>query len=335
MTEQSARVDRLSVRHRESGREIVASVSFEAGPGEILGVVGETGAGKTLTMQAMLGLLPRGLVASGSLQLRDRAEVSFEDMSTLRGLAGRDITMILQNPAAMLDPLIKVGKQLVEGPRRLKLLSKERALERALELLNELGFKDAEAILNLYPHQLSGGMAQRVAIAMMMMPRPTVLIADEPTSALDAHIRVEVLSLLSSVARAENSAVVLVSHDLGLIGKFADRILVLYAGHIMEEGPTEAVLSRPLHPYTKALLDCSPSLAAKSRQPLQVIAGIPPYPGEWPTGCVFEPRCPLADERGRRERPALRRMDNRMVACHRAFELDGVSAAPLPEVARG
>ncbi len=238
-------------------------------------------------MRAVLGLLPRGLEASGTLQVANRDEVNFADMRALRSLAGRDTAMILQNPAAMLDPLIRVGKQLVEGPRRLGLLSNVDSSERALSLLTQLGFTDAEAVLQLYPHQLSGGMAQRVAIAMMMMPRPALLIADEPTSALDAHVRFEVLSLLSSAAKAEDSAVVLVSHDLGLIGKFPDRILVLYAGNIMEEGPTEAVLEAPQHPYTAALLNCSPSLTSERRRPLQVIDGAPPHPGAWPTGCVF------------------------------------------------
>ena len=335
MDNRAASVERLTVRHRESGTEIVSEVSFSAAPQEILGVVGETGAGKTLTMQAVLGLLPRGLVASGTLRLPGHADVSFEDMRALRSHAGRDTAMILQNPAAMLDPLIKVGKQLIEGPLRLGLVPKAAADARALALLGELGFDDAEAILALYPHQLSGGMAQRVAIAMMMMPRPSLLIADEPTSALDAHIRVEVLSLLSSAARAENSAVVLVSHDLGLIGKFADRILVLYGGHVMEEGPTDEVLSNPQHPYTVALLNCSPSLESVPRRPLQVIDGAPPLPGSWPAGCVFEPRCPIADARSRRERPALRGVGDHSAACHQAFQGGRMDAGDVSELSRG
>jgi oligopeptide/dipeptide ABC transporter ATP-binding protein len=241
----------------------------------------------------------------------------------MASLRGQRIAMVLQNPMGMFDPLVRVGSQVVEGVVLRRLLTREQARDRALELLASMGFDNPLAILGLYPHQLSGGMSQRVAIAMAMMPFPSVIVADEPTTALDANLRLEVLDLLKSVATRTGSAVVMVSHDLGLLSHFCDSISVMYAGRIVEQGAISDVLAEPEHPYTAALLRCSPSLSNIPRQPLPVIAGALPVSGFWPAACVFEPRCALAFERCRTERPLLRRSGSRAAACHLAFDEKG------------
>jgi oligopeptide/dipeptide ABC transporter ATP-binding protein len=298
---------------------LVDDVDLVLGEREMMGVVGETGAGKTLTMKALLGLLPVGTRGSGRLWLGGRGPLELSDVSALRQLRGREIGIVLQNPVGMFDPLVRVKHQVVEGVVRAKTMARPQALERARELLEAMGFDDAAAVLELFPHQLSGGMAQRVAIAMALMPHPRVVIADEPTSALDAHLRVDVLALLRRVAQEQGAAVLLVSHDLGLVSHFCDSITVMYAGRVVERGATRDVLGDPQHPYTAALLECSPALDADHRMALRVIRGAPPAPGGWAAGCVFEPRCPLAFDRCRDERPALRTEGERAAACHLAF----------------
>jgi oligopeptide/dipeptide ABC transporter ATP-binding protein len=284
-----------------------------------MGVVGETGAGKTLTMMSLLGLLPTGLRATGVLTLRDDRQFDLSFPKVMKSIRGAEIGIVLQNPAGMFDPLIKIKHQLVEGMLLRKQATRATALRRAEELLADLGFRDPDAVLELFPHQLSGGMAQRAAIAMALMPRPSVIIADEPTSALDAHIRAEALELLRRVANHERAAVLLVSHDLGLVSNFCDDVTVMYAGRVVERGTTKEVLEHPAHPYTQALLDCSAALDAEPRRRLSIIPGVPPTPGAWPRGCVFEPRCQLAYSRCRDEAPLLRVVEARSAACHLAF----------------
>jgi oligopeptide/dipeptide ABC transporter ATP-binding protein len=297
---------------------LVAGAEFALGDGEVLGIVGETGAGKTMTMRALLGLLPKGVRAAGTAVIEGE-EFDLADARKLRALLGRKTGLVLQNPAGMLDPLARIGRQLEEGVVQHRIMRRVDARRRAEHLLETMGL-DATAVLELYPHQISGGMAQRVAIAMALMPRPLVLFVDEPTSALDAHLRVEVLTLLRNVARDEGCSIVLVSHDLGLVGHFCDTVVVMYAGHVIERGPVAAVLHRPTHPYTADLLACSTSLDAERRAPLRSIAGSPPAPGSWPEGCVFAPRCTVAVEQSALERPQLRRFGARAVACHRAAD---------------
>jgi oligopeptide/dipeptide ABC transporter ATP-binding protein len=298
---------------------LVDGVSFEVPAGQVVGVVGETGAGKTLTMKAILGLLPRGLRASGHVRVGRGAgaEISGTELTRARALA-QECGVVLQDPSAMLDPLVRVGSQLVEAVRWHGLLSASQARDRALSLLAAAGFEDAELVMRLYPHQLSGGMAQRAAIAMALMPKPTLLVVDEPTSALDANLRIEVLGLIRQVATDEGSSVLMVSHDLALISRFTASVLVMYAGRIVEQGATGHVLREARHPYTRALLDSATSLASSNRGALRTIEGQPPRPGDWPTGCVFRPRCPLAFERCATERPTLRPLGDRGAACHLA-----------------
>jgi oligopeptide/dipeptide ABC transporter ATP-binding protein len=219
----------------------------------------------------------------------------------------------------MFDPMARVGAQLVEEALLRRLMSEQEARERALHLLEQLGLREPAATMSAYPHQLSGGMIQRVAIAMALMTRPAVLFVDEPTSALDAHVRHEVLGLIRRLAAEEGTATFLISHDLFSVSRYCDAIVVMYGGRIVETGPTATVLERPQHPYTAALLRCSPTTRGAQRERLPVISGAPPAPGQWPSGCVFHPRCPLRFERCPVERPALRTEGEHAAACHLAF----------------
>jgi oligopeptide/dipeptide ABC transporter ATP-binding protein len=306
----------LRVRALRRGTLLVDSTDLAVHTASIMGVVGETGAGKTVAMRALLGLLPSGVRAEGNVRIGDGPVIDLGDLEALRALLGAQTSVVLQNPVAMLDPLVRVGRQLVEGVVRRRRLSRAEAMARATALLARMGFEDPEGVQGLYPHQLSGGMAQRLVTAMAMMPRPRLLVLDEPTSALDANVRVDVLALLRSLVRDERSAVFLVSHDLGLVSHFCDSLAVMYAGRIVERGPAREILSAPAHPYTAALLASSASLTHPRREPLPVIAGSPPHPGRWPAGCVFEPRCPRRAALCRRERPVPAADGARSVACH-------------------
>jgi oligopeptide/dipeptide ABC transporter ATP-binding protein len=312
---------RITLARRGGDLTLVDGVTLAVESGRILGIVGETGAGKTLTAKAMLGLLPSAMKVDGELTINGEP---VEARSALRRRL--DVAAVLQNPVGMLDPLMRVGPQLVEAVVEHRTMSRTEAQARAVELLERLGFANPQVVLAAYPHQLSGGMAQRTAIAMALMPRPELLVVDEPTSALDANLRVEILSLFSAAARDDGAAVVLVSHDLALVARYCDAVAVMYAGRVVEHGPVEAVLARPLHPYTSLLMRTGPSLASAPRAPLPVIAGSPPRAGEWAAGCVFAPRCPYSDARCHAERPALRAEGASVAACHYAetLELTGV-----------
>jgi len=293
---------------------VVDQVDLDAEAGGIVGIVGESGAGKTLLTRSLVGLLPRGVRASGRVTL---GEHRYGAGSGVRDALGRDAGLVLQNPLTALDPLARVERQLTEGVRHLGLMDCEAAASRARELLERLGFADVERVLRLYPHQLSGGMAQRVTIALALMPSPKLLIVDEPTSALDANVRVRVLELVRELAIEQRTAVILVSHDLALVGRFCDRLLVMYAGRIVEQGETARLMTTPAHPYTQALLTCAVTTAAAARTQLASIAGAPPAPEEWPAGCAFAPRCRHTWERCERERPQLVDTAHRQAAaCH-------------------
>jgi oligopeptide/dipeptide ABC transporter ATP-binding protein len=281
--------------------------------------VGETGAGKTLTVRSLVGLLPQGIGATGEMSVGGESSIALSNLTQVAPVRGTRIGIVLQNPIAMFDPMLRMRSQLIEGVVRRRLMSKRDAIDRAQALLVRLGFPDVDRVLDLYPHQLSGGMGQRLAIAMVLMPRPSVIIADEPTSALDANLRVDALRLLREIGEEQHTAILLVSHDLGLVSNFCDDLAVMYAGRIVEQGPAREVLGNPQHPYTRALAECSPWLEVGSRQPLASISGTAPSPNQWPTGCTFAPRCPLVFERCIDERPLLRRQEHRQAACHLAF----------------
>jgi oligopeptide/dipeptide ABC transporter ATP-binding protein len=304
---------------------LVENVDLEVATGSIVGVVGETGAGKSLTMRAILGLAAQDLSVRGQLDLPRGDVLNLAVPRSVRDHLGNDMSVVLQNPLGMLDPLFRVGDQLNEGVVALGLMTAADATTRANRLLAAMGFSDPAAIRRLYPHELSGGMAQRVVTAMAMMGRPSLLVLDEPTSALDASIRYDVMRLVRELALVENVGVCLVSHDLGIVSHFADRIVVMYAGRVVEDGTTDDVLSCPSHPYTSALIASSPSLDAKRRMPLPIIVGAPPTPGSWPVGCVFGPRCSRATDRCRVERPDPQSTASGHVSCH--FPGIGRSAA--------
>jgi oligopeptide/dipeptide ABC transporter ATP-binding protein len=300
-------------------RHLVDGVEFAVRHGEVMGIVGETGAGKTMTVRSLLGLLPPGVRSAGELCLDGRPPRALADHDGLREIRGSGIGIILQNPVGMFDPLKRMRAQLIEGVVRRRVMSERDATARARGMLEHLGFPDPDAALQLYPHQVSGGMGQRLAIAMTLMPRPRVIVADEPTSALDANLRVDALRLLRRVGAEEDAAIVIVSHDLGLVSNFCDSLAVMYAGRIVEAGPTARVLRHPEHPYTRALAACSTSIDAAPRQRLPVIPGTAPAPQDWPSGCRFAPRCALAFDRCTAEAPELRREEDRAAACHLAF----------------
>lgn len=299
---------------------LVERVDLDLSAGQLVGVVGETGAGKSVTMRALLGLLPSGVRAMGEMRIADRA-FDLSNPTEVRSQLGRTTSVVLQDPVGMLDPLVRVGKQLVEGVTRVLGVPRDEARERALLLLSRMGFRDPEHVMKLFPHQLSGGMAQRVATAMGLMPRPQVLVLDEPTSALDANVRVEVMRLFQNTVKEERTGAFVVSHDLSLLSHFCDRIVVLYSGRVVEAGLTDDVLGRPMHPYTQALLASTVGLETPAKEILPIIAGQPPRPDARPPGCVFAPRCkhhvPVCDE----GRPPLRGADH-VSACIRMTEAE-------------
>jgi oligopeptide/dipeptide ABC transporter ATP-binding protein len=294
---------------------LVDPIDLDVHAGEVLGIVGESGAGKTLTTRAMVGLLPRGTRAAGEVTLAGR---TFDASAIPRAELGRTASVVLQNPLTGLNPLDRVGRQLTEGVVHLRLMSRAAAVQRATELLARLGLTDATRILRLYPHQLSGGMAQRVAIAAALMPRPRLVIVDEPTTALDANVRIEVLRLIGELGREADSGVVMVSHDLALVSRFCQRVAIMYAGRIVEQAAASGLLATALHPYTRALLSCTVSPQARSRASVPVITGAPPDPQDWPAGCVYAPRCPHAWDECTARRPAPVAADDRDAACHLA-----------------
>lgn len=320
------RVEGLAVDiQTEQGRlRAVDGISFEVRPGEVLGLVGESGSGKSITALSLLRLLPdRAEVTRGSIHLGG-TDILAAGRGELRSLRGRKISMVFQDPLTSLNPLIKVGNQLVEAVRlHDPTVSKQSAQDRVGELLSTVGFADAARVLASYPHELSGGMRQRVMIAMAMVNHPDLLVADEPTTALDVTTQAQVLDSLAAARQAVGSSMLLISHDLGLIGERSDRVTVMYNGRIVETGSTDDILNRPAHPYTIGLLASRPTLDRRRR--LIPISGAPPDPFAVIDGCAFAPRC--SRRAGRdfcvENRPALTPVADRpnLAACHFAHEL--------------
>jgi oligopeptide transport system ATP-binding protein len=275
----------------------VDGVSFEIRRGEVLGIVGESGSGKSVTSLSILGLLPkadtfhpRGEVRYGG---RDLLRVPEPELQRLRGDRA---SMIFQDPMTSLNPYLTVERQLTEVLEHHRRVSRRVARARAMTMLERVGIADAPARLRAYPHQLSGGMRQRVMIAMALLCEPELLIADEPTTALDVTIQAQILSLIRDLQRDFGTAVILITHDLGVVAGMADRVQVMYAGRIVEAAPTDALFANPAHPYTRGLLGSVPSLGAARGEPLTAIPGLPPDLGQLPEGCPFRPRCPRASE---------------------------------------
>jgi peptide/nickel transport system ATP-binding protein len=291
-------------------------VSFSIAPGEILGVVGESGAGKSLTGSAIIGLLePPGRIAGGQVLLAGQRidDLPYEAMRKIRG---RQIGAIFQDPLTSLNPLYTVGRQLVETIRTHLPVSESEARQRAIRLLQETGIPAAEARIDHYPHQFSGGMRQRVVIALALAAEPKLIVADEPTTALDVSIQAQIISLLRRLCREHGAAVMLVTHDMGVIAETCDRVAVMYAGRVAEIGPVADVIHRPSHPYTTGLMGSIPSMDIE-RERLMQIDGAMPRLNAIPKGCAFNPRCPNVFDRCRSERPNLIDAGATRAACWR------------------
>jgi peptide/nickel transport system permease protein len=307
----------------DDGPALVTGVSFALEPGRVLGLVGESGCGKTMTARSLMGLLPDGVAVSGGSILWQGRELVGLSHKELNAIRGREIAMISQEPMVALDPMFSVAHQLTQPLRRIRGIGRSEARTTAAELLAQVGIVDAERVLKSYPHQLSGGMAQRVAIALALTGQPKLLIADEPTTALDVTVQAEILSLLRALVRDTGLSVVIVSHDLGVVADICDDVAVMYAGAIVESGTAVAVLDDPQHPYTMALLGANPHVPEGEPVPdrLASIPGTVPPPGSWPTGCRFASRCRFAREKCTVPFPALPAHGDGSVLCIRVDEL--------------
>jgi peptide/nickel transport system ATP-binding protein len=282
----------------------VDGVSLTIGPGEVLGVVGESGAGKSLTGAAVIGLIdPPGRIGAGTVRL-DGRRIDNLPPDALRRIRGREIGAIFQDPLTSLNPLYTIGRQIVETIQTHLELTASKARERAIELLGEVGIPAPKRRFDHYPHQFSGGMRQRVVIALALAAKPKLIIADEPTTALDVSIQAQIIALLKRLCRDHGTAVMLITHDMGVIAETADRVAVMYAGRIVEIGPVADVIHRAQHPYTRGLMGSIPSIVAE-REKLEQIEGTMPRLTAIPSGCAFHPRCPYVFDRCRRERPEL------------------------------
>jgi oligopeptide/dipeptide ABC transporter ATP-binding protein len=282
----------------------VDDVSFDLVRGETLGLVGESGCGKTVTALSLLRLIddPPGRIAGESVVEFEGANLLTLPPAGLRKVRGDGIAMVFQDPATSLNPVLTVGTQLVETLRAHRAVTPEDARHRAVELLDLVGIPDAADRVDAYPHQLSGGMQQRVMIAMALSCEPSVLVADEPTTALDVTVQAQLLDLLGSLRERLGMAMLLISHDLAVVAGLADRIAVMYGGQIVETGPTDAIFGSPQHPYTRALIEAAPRLDRPTDR-LRAVPGSVPPATRWPSGCRFHPRCPHAWERCRDEAP--------------------------------
>ena len=289
-------------------------ISFDIAPGEILGVVGESGAGKSLTGAAIIGLLePPGRVASGKIVLEGQRidQLSADEMRHIRG---RKIGAIFQDPLTSLNPLYTIGRQLTETILAHLPVTPKEARQRAIQLLKDTGISAAEERIDHYPHQFSGGMRQRVVIALALAAEPQLIVADEPTTALDVSIQAQIISLLKKVCKDRGAAVMLITHDMGVIAETCDRVAVLYAGRVAEIGPVYQVINHPAHPYTAGLMASIPDMES-DREHLNQIDGAMPRLNAIPSGCAFNPRCPKSFERCLRERPELVTVGTKQVAC--------------------
>jgi len=290
-------------------------VSFDIAPGEVLGVVGESGAGKSLTGQSVIGLLePPGRITGGEILLHGQ-RIDNIPADEMRKIRGRKIGMVFQDPLTSLNPLYKIGDQLTETILTHLPVSATEARQRALALLTEVGIPSPERRIDSYPHEFSGGMRQRVVLALALCAEPELVIADEPTTALDVSVQAQIIALLKKLCRERGTAVMLVTHDMGVIAETADRVAVMYAGRIVEIGPVREVVQNPKHPYAQGLMGAIPTLEG-GRDKLVQIEGSMPQLKNIPAGCAFNPRCPHAFARCFVEKPDLVPVDHSRVACY-------------------
>lgn len=300
--------------NRRGTLRAIDNISFDIAPGEILGVVGESGAGKSLTGASIIGLLePPGRIASGEVLLEGK-RIDNLGNDELRHIRGRKIGAIFQDPLTSLNPLYSVGKQLTETIQAHLPVSNAEARKRAIDLLKDTGIPAAEQRIDHYPHQFSGGMRQRVVIALALAAEPKLIVADEPTTALDVSIQAQIISLLKNICKNRGAAVMLITHDMGVIAETCDRVAVMYAGRIVEIGPVHEVINRPAHPYTAGLMASIPDIT-QDREYLNQIDGAMPRLNAIPIGCAFNPRCPKVFDRCKTERPVLANAGATRAAC--------------------
>ena len=300
----------------------VDRISYQVSQGEVLGILGESGSGKSVSSLAIMGLIDHpGRVSAESLQFENTNLLTLESKAK-RQLIGADVSMIFQDPMTSLNPAYTVGFQIMEALKTHEGGTKKARKDRTLELLRLVGIPDPESRIDVYPHQLSGGMSQRVMIAMAIACRPKLLIADEPTTALDVTIQAQIMELLLELQKKECMSLILITHDLALVAEAADRIIVMYAGQIVEEGTAKDIFREPKHPYTQALLRSLPEFAeGKSR--LESLQGVVPGKYDRPTGCLLNPRCPYATEYCRQIEPQLHHIGSRKVKCHTPLNEQG------------
>jgi peptide/nickel transport system ATP-binding protein len=310
----SVRNLRVEFPTRRGTLTAVDDISFDIMPGEVLGVVGESGAGKSMTGNAVIGLLePPGRIAGGEILLQGQ-RIDNLPYEAMRRIRGKRIGMVFQDPLTSLDPLYRVGEQLVETILTHSKMSETQARARALELLNEVGIPAAKARIDAYPHQFSGGMRQRVVLALALAAQPELVIADEPTTALDVSVQAQIIALIKRLCAQYGVAVMLITHDMGVIAETADRVAVMYAGRIAEIGPVRNVVKSPYHPYTQGLMGAIPKLDSEADR-LTQIPGAMPRLNAIPRGCAFNPRCAHVFDRCRVERPELIPLERSAAAC--------------------
>jgi len=296
----------------------VEGVSFGLDRGEILGLVGESGSGKSVTGFSLIGLVdPPGRIVGGSVRFEGRELVGLA-ASEMRKLRGKRIAMVFQDPAATLNPVLTIGEQMALAVRAHDDVSEAAARERATTLLKRVGIPEAASRLDAYPHEFSGGMRQRVAIATALLHSPSLIIADEPTTALDVSIQAQILTEMRALARETGTALIWISHDLATVSSLADRVMVMYAGRIVESGPVATTLRAPRHPYTRGLLDSLPA-TAKPGEKLNQIPGTTPSLLSLPPGCPFAPRCPRADAMCATDPPTIE-IEGRVLRCHHPLD---------------
>lgn len=302
----------------------VNGVSFEVKRGRTLCVVGESGCGKSVTASSIMRLLPRlSRIEEGEIvyHSEDKGDIFINELKKngreMRALRGKDIAMIFQDPMTALNPVFKIGWQIVENIRNHEKVSRQEARQRTLDLLTQMGIPEPEKRIDQYPHEYSGGMRQRAMIAMAMSCNPKVILADEPTTALDVTIQAQIFELMDRLKKENDTAIVLITHDMGVVSEMADDIIVMYMGNVIESGTAREVLKNPVHPYTRALLASIPVLGRGKEQQIEPIRGMTPNPYDRPTGCQFEPRCDYACEMCRESMPEERLVDGtHMTRCH-------------------
>jgi oligopeptide/dipeptide ABC transporter ATP-binding protein len=305
----------VSLKKKKKQINIVDGISFQVEKGKTLCIVGESGCGKSLTSLSIMGLLPKVLnISKGEIIFKneDLAKKTFKELSTIRG---NDLAMIFQEPMTSLNPVHTVGRQITESIILHKKVSKKEAYNQAINMLKLVGIPSPEERIHSYPHELSGGMRQRVMISMALSCDPELLIADEPTTALDVTIQAQILELMNDLKSKTNMSIIMITHDLSVVSEMADDVIIMYAGKIVEKAKSRDLFRQPLHPYTEGLLNCIPKIDDEDKEELDVIIGSVPSPENMPSGCRFIDRCPYAQQKCKNIEPPMVEHENRMVSC--------------------